>query len=333
MKSTLFISYSHKENSGHQWLERLEAFLDGVQEALPLDVWSDQDLQPGSAWDDKISESIRQSSAAVLLVGREFLASKYIKERELPPLLGAAKAGRLRLYLLVVTECLWDRSVLAKLQFFNDPKKPLESMRPPQQNRWLNDLCRKILDDHVDSPEELERGVREYAALAKTPAVARLPGLHLRQVIVAIKDQLDLTRETFNEQVPLRDALYNSLLDRLEGVERLEFEPFFRRHFAAMNESERALFLQLRALTEGPMLRGNREILRLVESDPAVRNELPVVAALKTHLVVWLDKYRRVFVHDQAMCLLYVGVEEGVPFPFGVDEMVQEWLAKPAFTI
>ena len=107
----------------------------------------------------------------------------------------------------------------------------------------------------------------------------------------------------------------------------MEFEPFFFRHYDSMNTAEREIFGTIRALTEGSMQSGNREILRLIEATPEVRTELPVVAALKTHLIVWLDKFDRVFVKEKRMCLLYVGVEEGVPFPFGVDAMVSEWLA------
>src|SRR5215470_17751197 len=151
MMSTLFISYSHAENKAREWVERLKAFLDGVQETLPLSVWSDKDIAPGEEWRGKIEAAITQAGAAVLLVGRDFLASKFIKAEELPPLLRAHGEGALRLYILVVTHCLFELSALGKYQAFNDPKNPLEGLEEPEQNRWLNNLCRKILDDATSS--------------------------------------------------------------------------------------------------------------------------------------------------------------------------------------
>ncbi len=338
MRRTLFVSYSHTENKAHEWVERLKAFLEGVQETLPLSVWSDKDIAPGEEWRRKIEGAITQAGAAVLLVGRDFLASKFIKTEELPPLLRAHGEGALRLYILVVTHCLWEFSALGKYQAFNDPKNPLEEMSKPEQNRWLNNLCRKILEDakstaSASTPEgsnDLRGGRAEFESLGvPSEDVSPWPqsSHDVRSTIHAIQGQLDLTRATFDEQLPLRDALYAALSARLNITGHIEFEPFFLRYYDSMNADERETFGKIRALTEGPMQRGNREILRLVETTPEVRTELPIVAALKTHLIVWLDKYDRVFVTEKRMCLLYVGVEEGVPFPFGVDAMVSEWLA------
>jgi len=309
-----------------------------VQETLPLSVWSDKDIAPGEKWRRKIEAAITQAGAAVLLAGRDFLASKFIKTEELPPLLRAHSKGALRLYILVVTHCLWEYSVLAKYQAFNDPKNPLEEMSAPQQNRWLNDLCRKILadtksTDSAGTPEgtnDLRGEPAEFESIGvpSEDVFPRPQSSHdVRSTIRAIQAQLDLTRATFFEQLPLRDALYSAMSARLNITEHTEFEPFFLRYYDSMNADERETFGKIRALTEGPMQRGNREILRLVETTPDVRTELPIVAALKMHLIVWLDKYDRVFVKEKRMCLLYVGVEEGVPFPFGVDAMVSEWLA------
>ena len=309
-----------------------------VQETLPLSVWSDKDIAPGEEWRRKIEAAISQAGAAVLLVGRDFLASKFIKTEELPPLLRAHGKGALRLYILVVTHCLFEFSSLGKYQAFNDIKNPLEEMSPPEQNRWLNNLCRKILEDakstaSVTPPEggNDSRGERvefEPIGVLNKAVPPWLESSHgVRSTVRAIQAQLDLTRRTFDEQLPLRDELYDAISARLTITEHMEFEPFFFRHYDSMNTAEREIFGTIRALTEGAMQRGNREILRLIEATPEVRTELPVVAALKTHLIVWLDKFDRVFVKEKRMCLLYVGVEEGVPFPFGVDAMVSEWLA------
>ena len=92
MKHTLFISYSHEDDKAHHWVQRLKTFLDCLKEELPVDVWADTRIGAGEKWRDKIEDAISQAAAAVLLVGPGFLASKFIKENELPELLRAKEA-------------------------------------------------------------------------------------------------------------------------------------------------------------------------------------------------------------------------------------------------
>ena len=78
----------------------------------------------------------------------------------------------------------------------------------------------------------------------------------VRSTIRAIEVQLNVTRATFDEQRPLRNALYGAMSARLNITEDIEFEPFFLRYYDSMNADERETFGKIRALTEGPMQRG-----------------------------------------------------------------------------
>lgn len=66
--------------------------------------------------------------------------------------------------------------------------------------------------------------------------------------------------------------------------------------------------------------------LEIIESTPLILDEIPALEALRQHLVFWLNKYDRVFTKREEMCLVYTGVEDGVPFPAGVENNIQEWL-------
>ena len=94
-----------------------------------------------------------------------------------------------------------------------------------------------------------------------------------------------------------------------------------------MNEEEHFEFSQIRALTEGLLYEGNNSILQIIESNPTLRDELPIIGALKIHLLIWLNKYKKVFLNNPKMAVCFTGVEDGVPFPYGVDEEVGSWLA------
>ncbi len=312
MDPVLFISYSHSDNEKHRWRERLTVFLSALGDELPLSVWEDSKIDPGAKYRDEIGAAIAQARAAILLVGPGFLGSKFIKEHELPHLLRAVESGDVNLYPVVVAWCPWEQSDLEPYEAFNDPKAPLESLTESDQNMWLNKLCIALGEDMR----------RAQVVSPKEPA----PGRELYDAMVAIADHLDTTKTAFIAQVRLRNSLVEEMTKRLEITELLEYELFFFRHFEAMNEEERFAFKKIRAYTTGPLHDGNQAILQVMSENPQVQQELPILAALKTHLIVWLNKYDKVFLDTKEMCLVYVGVEDGVPFPTGVDSAVEGWL-------
>jgi len=309
---TLFISYSHGDNKEHHWLERLTTFLDALNEELPIEVWADRRIGTGEKWRDEIAHAISRASAAVLLVSPGFLASKFIKENELPQLLRAKDAGVLKLYLLVVAFSPWKHTILEKYQAFNNPNNPLESMPEPEQNMWLNKLVVTIADD--------------MRAMQIVPAKKVSAAKDLRAAIATINGHLDATRAAFIAQARRRNDLVEAMRKRLKIIEQLEYERFFFRYYERMDEEELFEFAQIRAITEGTLHDNNRSILEIIEGNPSVRDELPILAALRRHLILWLNKYDKVFLKSEKMSILYVGVEDGVPFPKGVDEAVSHWL-------
>ena len=134
-----------------------------------------------------------------------------------------------------------------------------------------------------------------------------------------IQRELQHTEAAFFAQCARRDELVEALTDRLKLQDSLEYEKFFFRYFSGMNREEKSIFDQIRAMTEGSLYQGNKTILRILLENPALLDVLPRLADLQQHLVFWLNKYERVFTRTPEMCLLYTGVEDGVPFPEGLD--------------
>lgn len=124
--NNIFICYSHTDYS---FLQRLLVHLRPLQKAGLINVWEDTRLRAGDLWEQDITKALERAAAAILLVSADFMASEFIVENELPPLLAKAEAGGTRIIPLVVKPCRFTRDKhLARFQSVNDPRNPLISL-------------------------------------------------------------------------------------------------------------------------------------------------------------------------------------------------------------
>jgi hypothetical protein len=312
MANTLFISYGHGDMKPVDWVERLELYLAPFRRKGVVDIWDDKRIAPGAEWRQEIAQALNRSTAAILVVGPAFLASDFIAQHELPRLLTAAKTDGVSIYPLIVAYCAYTRSDLGPYQAFNDPNTPLEALPTAEQNRILNDLSLTV-----------DRDLRAATLSAQADAS---PSFSMKQVLTQIAREMDKTDTAFTAQCRRRNVLVGMLRKRLKIDERLEYENLFFRYYGNLNDDEKFQFEQIRAMTEGPLHDGNETILRIIESNPQLLEEIPSLEDLRQHIVFWLNKYDKVFVKRPEMCLLYTGVEDGVPFPDHAHYDVDKWL-------
>jgi hypothetical protein len=312
MGATLFISYSRADMQDTDWLARLKMYLVPVSRRGTIDVWDDGRIAAGSHWKNEIAKALDGARAAVLLVGPGFLASDFIMEHELPVLLKAAHGRGVVLFPVVVGFCGYSGSDLQDYQAYNSPEQPLESLPRAEQNRILNSVA-------VSIDEALR-------AESRHPSASRPGGASLYETMLNIQRHLGDTRTAVDAQYRRRDALVTAVEQRLKFKNDMQYEKFFFRYHSQLSEEEKFDFDQIRAMTEGPLQRGNRQLLDAIEGNTAVLDAVPQMVALRQHLVFWLNKYDKVFAGNRAMCLLYTGVEDGVPFPNGIDSTVKTWL-------
>ena len=140
-RNRVFISYSHRDKT---FLEQFRVHFTFWEDQWLLDLWSDQDITPSEDWHQKIQEALAETAVAVLLVSPDFLASKYIREHELPVLLQAREEGYIELSCLYLRKSVVNDDdtafevtlsgdailpiKLTKYQGFNNPDSVVASL-------------------------------------------------------------------------------------------------------------------------------------------------------------------------------------------------------------
>jgi len=141
-KNMIFISYSHKDS---KWLERVTTHLKPLKKESNISLWSDKLIKPGEKWEEKIYYSLNSSKVAILLVSADFLASDFITNNELPPLLEAAEKKGTTILPVFISDSRFDMiKSISQFQAINDPKKPLLDLTESEQEKVFVKLCHTI---------------------------------------------------------------------------------------------------------------------------------------------------------------------------------------------
>jgi len=122
---SVFVSYCHADAA---WLNRVKIHLRPLVRH-GLDLWDDSRIAPGQAWHEEILRALSRARVAIPLVSADFLASDFVVNNELPPLLHRAARGGLLIVPLIVGHCLFrEHEELARYQSVNNPDRPLSDM-------------------------------------------------------------------------------------------------------------------------------------------------------------------------------------------------------------
>ena len=112
-----------------------------------IKMWSDTQIAPGMKWKEEIQQALASTRVAVFLVSQDFLASDFIANEELPPLLKAAKDEGVTILWVAVSASMYRNTVIAQYQAANDPKRPLDTFRTAsEQNKKLVEIGEKIIE-------------------------------------------------------------------------------------------------------------------------------------------------------------------------------------------
>lgn len=135
-KNNIFISYSHRDS---KYLQRLRVHLRPLEREHEILIWDDTKINAGTNWREIISSEISKAGVAILLVSADFLASDFIVNNELPPLLKASEEIGVLILPVIIGPCRFQRTKgLSKFQAVNDPSRPLANLPVAERERiWV----------------------------------------------------------------------------------------------------------------------------------------------------------------------------------------------------
>ena len=110
-----------------------------------VDIWDDTKIQTGQKWQEQIETALSRAAIAILIISADFLASDFIVENELPPILKKAELEGTRVVPIILKPCRFSREKhLSQFQALNSPDKPLLSMSDIEQEEMWDRLSQVI---------------------------------------------------------------------------------------------------------------------------------------------------------------------------------------------
>ena len=141
MRDQVFISYSHQDE---KFMEELLTHLKPYLRSGAVTAWSDQQIAPGSRWVQQIQMALARTSVAVLLGSPDFLASDFIHEHELGPLLKEAEAGGVKILWVPIQASAYEETPLKHYQAASWPDAPLGVLGKAERNGAWVQVCKEI---------------------------------------------------------------------------------------------------------------------------------------------------------------------------------------------
>lgn len=137
----IFISYCHADS---EWLAKLQTHLKPLTRNQTIDLWDDTRIRPGDEWRKEIETALAAAQIAILLVSPNFIASDFIADNELPPLLDGAQAQGIKILWIPISYSSYKEMDFSKYQAAYNPSQPLDTLSASEQNRVLVQICEEI---------------------------------------------------------------------------------------------------------------------------------------------------------------------------------------------
>jgi endonuclease/exonuclease/phosphatase family metal-dependent hydrolase len=200
----VFYSYAHQDEKARDTLDQHMELLSRRNLILR---WHDRHIVPGSEWDSAIQEALDSADIILLLVSRAFMASRYVKEEEIPAAMREHEAGRARVVPVLLENVPgWRQASFARLELLPTKGRAVSQWRDPvaafaDVARGVGRVAKDII---VAGGGPFEFGAHEFTE-------AELSGLRIRER-KHCTEGLGRLRSALNDQVSPRRYERNLLV-------------------------------------------------------------------------------------------------------------------------
>ena len=156
--------------------------------------WSDRQIEAGARWASEIEQALASARVVLLLVSPSFLASDFIDQNELGPVLAAARDGSKKILGVLLSQCLWDQTAINDYQAAHDISRPLDQLSSSRQNAQLKmvaDAVARLLGQEERQAEEKKQRAEEEKRRAEAARLSeeKLRAKRIQQVLSELANQ------------------------------------------------------------------------------------------------------------------------------------------------
>lgn len=188
------------------------------------------------------------------------------------------------------------------------------------------ETSKQLILDAVAKENPFDFSKAEFPGAEASSEDSPTPKLSNKDAAESLLEILDTAWTTFQAQVKLRNKLAQKIKDRIPNTKRLQYEEFFHEYFDQMTADELILHRTIRSYTASVLAEYNQSALDLIKNNRNLVSDIPRLKELKSHLELWLAKFKGIFESTPSSCLIYVGVEEKKGFPTGIEEELREYI-------
>jgi hypothetical protein len=211
-RTEVFVSYSHVDS---EYLARLKIHLRPFERRGLVELWSDTKIKSGQRWKQEIRSAIDRAAITILLVSADFLASEFIAENELPPLLKAAEAEGVKILPVILKPCAFSEiAEISQFQSVNDPRNPVVSMNEgPREQLWY------------DVATTVNKELKEFAESAKPLNASGVRVTNFDKPIVMLGPNKEVLFGLFTEELRDPNVIDDFIIYQYEHVDELAYMP------------------------------------------------------------------------------------------------------------
>ncbi len=141
----IFISYSSKDT---ELVEQFVSHLVTLEQNGKIKLYYDKRITAGANWGEALDDFLYKADIILFMLSIDSLSSDFVY-KEIIHALEKKKEKATRIIPVLLNNCLWQYSPLAKFQFLNNPQKPLNKFSLPERYKELAKMA-LTLSDIVD---------------------------------------------------------------------------------------------------------------------------------------------------------------------------------------